>query len=30
MIPKPENDYSLPVSSIIFPEATIDIDKKRI
>jgi hypothetical protein len=30
MIPKPENNYFLPVSSIIFPEVAIDIGKKRI
>ena len=29
IIPKPENNYSLLVSSIIFPEAIIDISKKR-
>jgi cytochrome c oxidase assembly protein Cox11 len=29
IVPKPEDNYFLPVSSIIFPEATIDIDKKR-
>jgi hypothetical protein len=30
IVPKPENNYSLLVPSIIFPEAIIDIDKKRI
>jgi cytochrome c oxidase assembly protein Cox11 len=29
IVPKPEDNYFLPVSPIIFPEATIDIDKKR-
>jgi hypothetical protein len=29
MVPKPENDYSLPVSPIILPEAITGIDKKR-
>jgi hypothetical protein len=29
MVPKSENDYSLPVLSIILPEAVIGIDKKR-
>jgi hypothetical protein len=30
MVPKPEDNYSLPVPSIILPEAAIDIGKKRI
>jgi hypothetical protein len=30
IVPKPENNYSLLISSIIFLEAIIDIDKKRI
>ena len=29
IVPKPENDYSLPVSPIILPEAAIDIGEKR-
>jgi cytochrome c oxidase assembly protein Cox11 len=29
IIPKPENNYFLLVPSIIFPEAAIDIGKKR-
>jgi hypothetical protein len=29
IIPKPENDYSLLVSPIILPKATIDIGKKK-
>jgi hypothetical protein len=29
IVPKPENDYSLPVPPIIFPEAAIDIGKKK-
>jgi hypothetical protein len=29
IVPKPEDNYSLPVSSIIFPEAIIDMGKKR-
>jgi hypothetical protein len=29
IIPKPENNYSLLVPFIIFPEATIGIDKKK-
>jgi hypothetical protein len=29
IVPKPENNYSLPVPSIILPKATIDIGKKR-
>jgi hypothetical protein len=29
IILKPENNYSLLVSPIIFPEATIDIGKKK-
>jgi hypothetical protein len=30
MVPKPEDNYSLPVSPIIFSETTIGIGKKRI
>jgi hypothetical protein len=30
IVPKPENNYFLPVSSIIFPKAAINIGKKRI
>jgi hypothetical protein len=30
IVPKPENNYSLPVSPIIFSKAAINIDKKRI
>jgi hypothetical protein len=30
IVSKSENNYSLLVPFIIFPEATIDIDKKRI
>jgi hypothetical protein len=29
MVPKPENNYSLPVSSIMLFKATIDIGEKR-
>jgi hypothetical protein len=29
IVPKLENNYSLPVPSIIFPEAIINIGKKR-
>jgi hypothetical protein len=29
MIPKPENNYSLLISLIILPKATINISKKR-
>ena len=29
IVSKPENNYSLLVSSIIFPKAIIDISKKR-
>ena len=29
IIPKPENNYSLLVSSIILPKAIIDISKRR-
>ena len=29
MVLKPEDNYSLPVPSIILPKATIGIDKKR-
>jgi hypothetical protein len=29
MVPKPEDNYSLPVPPVIFPKAAIDIDKKR-
>jgi hypothetical protein len=29
MVPKPEDNYSLPVPPIILPEATIGIGKKR-
>ena len=29
MVSKPENNYFLPVPPIIFPEAAIDIGKKR-
>jgi hypothetical protein len=30
IVPKPENNYLLPVSSIIFLETAIDIGKKKI
>jgi hypothetical protein len=30
MVPKPEDDYSLPVSPVILSEAAIGIGKKRI
>jgi hypothetical protein len=30
MVPKPEDNYSLPVPPIILPEIAIDINKKRI
>jgi hypothetical protein len=29
MVPKPEDNYSLPVPPIIFPEATTGMGKKR-
>jgi hypothetical protein len=29
IVPKPEDNYSLPVPPIILPKATIDIGKKR-
>jgi hypothetical protein len=29
IVPKPENNYFLPVPPIIFPEAAINIDKKK-
>jgi hypothetical protein len=29
IVPKPEDNYSLPVSPVIFPKAAIGIDKKR-
>jgi hypothetical protein len=29
MVPKPENNYSLLVSPIMLPEATIGISKKK-
>jgi hypothetical protein len=29
MVPKPEDNYSLPVPPIILPEAAIDMGKKR-
>jgi hypothetical protein len=29
IVPKPEDNYFLPVSSIIFPETAIGIGKKR-
>ena len=29
IVPKPENNYFLPVLSIILPKAAIDINKKR-
>jgi hypothetical protein len=30
IVPKPEDNYSLPVPPIILPKAAIGIDKKRI
>jgi hypothetical protein len=29
IVPKPKDNYFLPVSSIILPKAAIDIDKKK-
>jgi hypothetical protein len=29
MVPKPEDDYSLPVPPVILPEAAINMGKKR-